>query len=111
MSSAEILPGMLSVNAIFFFYSGDNPAHLNPHEDGAGHDSDVEEDAGNHTKPYRFYRTRIGSPSINRRSFTDEEIDRFIRKYFTIRPGEYIHIKGEHSKLKVIVFLFQGGQL
>ena len=51
-------------------------------EAGIEDNSDIEtEEAGAHPLPYSFYRTRIGSPSINRRSFTDEEIDRFIRKF------------------------------
>ena len=35
---------------------------------------------GDQAVPYSLHRTRIGSPSINRRSFTDEEIKRFMRK-------------------------------
>ena len=67
---------------VILFILGKHALNLTLDEAGTEDNSDIEtEEAGSHPVPYSFYRTSIGSPSINRRSFTDEEIDRFIRKF------------------------------
>ena len=68
-----------------YFNSGNNPTYLKFDEDVDEDIVDEESDpetgvTGSHATSYSFSRTRIGSPSINRRSFTDDEIDKFMRK-------------------------------
>ena len=50
-------------------------------EDWTEDDSKDETAGGTRVGPYCHYRTRFGSPSVTRRSFTEEEITRFICEF------------------------------